>query len=189
MVEKLVENQVLFYCAGFAILLGVMIKAVVGMSLKRLVKAASNMSKSNHALMRLVRAKYEHACMISDKVQNVSAFVEKYLYEYKVLKIRLYTLRQMEKMMVWLCGIFSISGGALAYYMDRDLLEVQRYATIGGAGIVFLVLLQVTAAEKLKMEAVRMYMVDFLDNTYAHRYEKKPVEQMPEEQNTALQYP
>ena len=29
------------------------------------------MSKSNHPLMRLIRAKFEHACMVSDKVQNV----------------------------------------------------------------------------------------------------------------------
>lgn len=42
------------------------------------------MSKSNHPLMRLVRAKFEHACMISDTVENVGVFVDKYLYEYKV---------------------------------------------------------------------------------------------------------
>lgn len=172
MVEKLVENEILFYCAGIAIFLGFIIKVIVGISLKRLVKAASNMSKSNHSFMRLVRAKFEHACMVSDKVHNVSAFVEKYLYEYKILGISLHTLRQLEKTMIWLCGIISVAGGALSYYINYDILAVQSYAVLGSAGILFLVLLQVTMTENGKLEAVKMYMVDFLENTYAHRYEK-----------------
>ncbi len=53
-------------------------------SLKRLVRAAGNMGKSAHPLIRLIRAKFEHACMVSDRVQNVGVFVEKYLHEYRV---------------------------------------------------------------------------------------------------------
>ena len=34
------------------------------------------MGKSLHPLMKLVRAKFEHACMVSDKVQNIRAFVD-----------------------------------------------------------------------------------------------------------------
>lgn len=172
MVELIVENQVLFYCAGIAIFLGIVIKMIVSISLKRLVSAASNMNKSNHKLMRLVRAKFEHACMVSDKVQNVQTFVEKYLYEYKVLGIRLYSLRQMEKTMIWLCAIFSVAGGVISYYVREDMLATQRYAAVGGAGVVLLVLLQITGNENSRLAAVKMYMVDFLENTYAHRYEK-----------------
>lgn len=172
MVEKLVENEILFYCAGIAIFLGFIIKVIVGISLKRLIKAASNMSKSNHSLMRLVRAKFEHACMVSDKVQNVAAFVEKYLYEYKILGIPLHTLSQLEKTMIWLCGILSIAGGALSYYRNYDIVMAQSYAVLGGVGVLFLILLQVTMTEKGKLDAAKMYMVDFLENTYAHRYEK-----------------
>lgn len=172
MLEKLVDNQVLFYFAGITILLGTIIKVMVSISLKRLVKAASNMSKSNHSLMRLVRAKFEHACMVSDKVQNVSAFVEKYLYEYKAMGIYLHSLQQQEKTMIWLCGIASILGGAIAYFIENDMQNFQRYAAVGGGGVLFLLLLQVTMTEQNKMEAAKMYMVDFLENTYAHRYEK-----------------
>ena len=49
------------------------------------------MDKSAHPLIRLVRAKYEHACMLNDKVQNVGVFVDKYLYEYKVLGMKPHT--------------------------------------------------------------------------------------------------
>ena len=76
MLERIVTQQVFFYFVGAVIAIGVLAKIIAGISLKRLVKAASNMGKSNHALMKLVRAKFEHACMISDKVQNVRAFVD-----------------------------------------------------------------------------------------------------------------
>ena len=174
MVEKIVENRVLFYFAGVTILLGVVLKLIAGITLKRLVKAASNMSKSNHALMRLIRAKFEHACMVSDKVQNVPAFVEKYMYEYKVLGMSLFMVQQLSRTMIWLCGITSFAGGGLSYSLGEPVEVTYAYIILGGAGVVFLLLLQVTSNEKQKQDVVKMYMVDFLENTYAHRYEKIP---------------
>ena len=174
MLEMILENQVLFYCVGITIFLGSFSRIVVGTSLKRLVKAASNMSKSNHALMRLVRAKYEHGCMINDKIQNVQAFVEKYLYEYKVIGLRLYTWRNLEKMLLCLCLIFGIAGGLIAYYIEVDYIKTQNYVIVGGAGTVLLLVLQLTGTERGKLQAVKMYMVEFLDNTYSHRYERMP---------------
>lgn len=172
MVELIMKNQVLFYCVGITIFLGIVVKMVASISLKRLVKAASNMSKSNHALMRLIRAKFEHACMISDKVQNVQAFVEKYLYEYKVFGIRLYSWRHMEKTFTVLCAVFGAAGGMIAYYIEEDIVKTQNYAVIGGVGVALLFLLQLAGSENGKLSAAKMYMVDFLENTYAHRYER-----------------
>lgn len=172
MVELIMKNQVLFYCAGMTIFLGIIVKLIAGISLKRLVKAASNISKSNHVLMRLVRAKFEHVCMVSDKVQNVQAFVEKYMYEYKVLGIRLYTWRNTEKSMIVLCAVFSVAGGVISYYIENDIVKTQNYGVVGGVGVVFLHLLQMAGSENGKLSAVKMYMVDFFENTYAHRYER-----------------
>ena len=84
MLETLVQNQIIFYAMGVAAGIGVLSKLVAHITLRRMVKAASRMNKSNHKLMRLVRAKFEHASMVSDKVQNVEAFVKKYVYEYRI---------------------------------------------------------------------------------------------------------
>ena len=80
MLEVFVVRETVFFLTGVMIGIGAIARLITGISLKKLVRAASNMSKSNHPLMRLVRAKFEHGCMVSDKVQNVGAFVEKYLY-------------------------------------------------------------------------------------------------------------
>mgnify|MGYP006877573762 CR=1 FL=1 len=97
MLEMLLDKKLLFVLMGILTGLGVVDKCIVSMTMKRMVEAAGSMSKSNHPLMRLVRAKFEHACMISDTVENVGVFVDKYLYEYKVCGLRLHTLRRLEK--------------------------------------------------------------------------------------------
>ena len=97
MLEVILEGRILYVLMGIVAAVGILSKIAVNLSLKRLVWAAGNMNKSNHPLMRLVKAKFEHACMVSDTVENVGVFVDKYLYEYRVLGMKLHTLRRLEK--------------------------------------------------------------------------------------------
>ena len=94
MLEIILEGRILYVLMGIMTAVGILSKIVVNLSLKRLVWAAGNMNKSNHPLMRLVKAKFEHACMVSDTVENVEVFVDKYLYEYRVAGIKLHTWRE-----------------------------------------------------------------------------------------------
>lgn len=84
MLELMLDRHVIYVLMGMSAFAGVVSKVVVGRTLRKLVAAAESMGKSNHPLMRLVRAKFEHTCMISEKVENVGVFVDKYLYEYRV---------------------------------------------------------------------------------------------------------
>ena len=172
MLEMFVVRETVFFLMGVMIGIGAIARLITGISLKKLVRAASNMSKSNHPLMRLVRAKFEHGCMVSDKVQNVGAFVEKYLYEYRVLGVRLHTWRQWAKGSIWLCLIFGATGTALAYAAGEREQGLYRYGILGGMGALALFLLRMLADDAYQLEAAKTYMVDFLENTYAHRYEK-----------------
>ena len=83
MLEVVLDRQIMVILMGIAAAVGVISKIIAAVSLKRLVRASGNMNKSSHPLIRLVKAKFEHACMVSDRVQNVEVFVEKYLYEYR----------------------------------------------------------------------------------------------------------
>lgn len=93
----IVDKQIIVIALGIFTAIGILSKCIVNAILSRLLRAAGNMNKSTHPLMRLVRAKFEHACMVSEKVENVEVFVDKYLYGYKVLGIRLHSLRRLEK--------------------------------------------------------------------------------------------
>ena len=75
------SGSVMYVMAAVGIL-GVLAKIVNRMTLYRLIKAAGNMPKSTHKLMKLVKAKYEHACMAHESVENVGVFVEKYTEDF-----------------------------------------------------------------------------------------------------------
>lgn len=173
MLETIMGRQVIFYIVGIAAAAGIVARLAVGISWKRVVKAAANMGKSNHSLMRLVRAKFEHACMVSTKVHNIPTFVEKYLYEYKILGMRLHTWRNIEKISIWICAILCAAGAAADYGRTMEMEGVFSYAATGIIVTAVLLLLYFSMDEKYQMDAARMYMVDFLENTYAHRYEKQ----------------
>ena len=172
MLEMILDKHVIWVIIGLGAAAGVVSKCIVNVSLKRLVRGAGNMGKSTHPFMRLVRAKFEHACMVSEKVENVEAFVDKYLYEYRVAGLKLHSLQRMEVTAVGICMAAGILGGFLEYTGNGMNDEVLTTGAFGiGAGIL-LYLLHLTTDEKYSVSVVRNYMVDYLENVCLHRYEK-----------------
>ena len=172
MLEIIVNNRWMYVLAGGVTILGVIGKVVSGLALKRMMSAAENMSKSNHALMRLVRAKFEHACMVSDKVENVKVFVDKYLYEYKTLGVKLHTWQRMQMMTALLCIVIGLLGAVFEYFVNGMSDDVIRSGTYGGILGILLYLFHLTTDEKYKLDVIRNYMVDYLENVCRHKYEK-----------------
>lgn len=172
MLEIIVNRNVIFVVIVCVAVFGMGSKFIAHMTLKRMVKASSNMNKSTHPLIRLIRAKFEHACMISDKVQNVGVFVDKYLYEYKVIGIKLYTWRRFEKMAIWLNLLLGgmYAGAEYAYYGMND--QVLQNAAAGAIAAILVFLVHITTDEKYQIAMTKNYMVDYLENVCAHRYEK-----------------
>ena len=162
MLEVVLDRQIMVILMGIAAAVGVISKIIAAVSLKRLVRASGNMNKSSHPLIRLVKAKFEHACMVSDRVQNVEVFVEKYLYEYRAGGLRLHTWRRLEKAGVWLCFLFGLAG-AVSWYAARGMGDpVLQYAAAGAGGAILIFLFQLTSDEKYQLGAIRNYMVDYL---------------------------
>ena len=167
------DPRVIAYLMAGIGVLGILAKIINQLTLYRLVRAAGNMPKSTHRLIKLVRAKYEHACMIHDSVENIDAFVEKYIYEYRGFLFRIHTWRQIEILTVWFARILSALG-ALANYLSLGLTEtVYQYIAAGIAEMVLLSVIMRLSDEPYKINAVRMYMVDYLENICAVRLRKQ----------------
>lgn len=172
MLDIILERHILYVLMGIFTVVGLLSKIIVSTTLKKLVQAAGNMSKSSHPLMRLVRAKFEHACMVSDKVENVSVFVDKYLYEYRVLGMRIHSLQRVERLASVLCLLSGVTGALAEYILYGMDEEVLRFGGIGAALAIVIFLIQLSTDEKYRLEAARNYMVDYLENVCLHRYEK-----------------
>lgn len=170
MLKVIANTNMILYLMIAVGILAILAKIVSQVTLKRLLKASGNMAKSTHKLIKLVRSKYEHTCMIYDTVENVDSFIEKYIYEYRVLGLRLHTWGQMEKQFIWLSGIL----GALGAFAQFSVYGFNEYVYQYGAGgivemVVLLVVYQLTD-EEYKVEMVKMYMMDYLENVYVHRF-------------------
>ena len=167
------DSRVIAYLMAGIGVLGILAKIINQLTLYRLVRAAGNMPKSTHRLIKLVRAKYEHACMIHDSVENIDAFVEKYIYEYRGFLFRIHTWRQIEVLSVWFAGILAALG-ASANYLSLGLTEtVYQYIAAGIAEMVLLSVIMRLSDEPYKINAVKMYMVDYLENICAIRLRKQ----------------
>lgn len=184
MLEMLVNKKLLFVLMGIFAGAGVVDKCIVSMELKHLVQAAGDMSKSTHPFMRLVRAKFEHACMVSNTVENVGVFVDKYLYEYKICGLPLHTVRRLEKICAGLCTLTGLTGAFLTYRMYGMGDAVLRIGA-SGVGLGILVwLVHLTTDEEYCLQMAKNYMVDYLENICLHKYEKANAKERAGRQET-----
>ena len=172
MLERIMNSDAIFWTMGVIAGAGIICKIITVFTLKRLVRAAGKMGKSNQKLMKLVKAKFEHAFMLSDRVDNVDAFVEKYLFEYRVFGLRLHTYQYFSKQSVWLLGFVGLLGMFLSYGQVGMEEETFRYGTIGGAAMVLLFLVRISSDEAHQLDIVKTYMIDYLENVCAHRYKR-----------------
>ena len=167
------DSRVIIYLMTGIGVLGILAKIINQLTLYRLVRAAGNMPKSTHRLIKLVRAKYEHACMIHDSVENVDAFVEKYIYEYRGFLFRIHTWRQIEVLSVWFAGILAALGASVNYLSSGLTGTGYQYIAAGIAEVVLLSVVMRLSDEPYKINAVKMYMVDYLENICAFRLKKQ----------------
>lgn len=171
--QLLADTNVIYYLMAVLGVMGVAAKIVNHLTLRRLLKAAGNMPKSTHKLIKLVRAKYEHACMIHDSVENIDAFVEKYIYEYRGFLFRIHTWRQVELLSAWFVGILAALGASAEYLSYGFVESVYQYIATGAAGVVLLSVIIRLSDEPYKINAVKMYMIDYLENICALRMKKQ----------------
>ena len=186
MLEAIVKHGVFFYAMGMILAVGIFAKVISHLTIVKMAKAASEIQNSNHKLMKLVKAKFEHASMVSDKVQNVEVFVKKYLYEYRVLGKRLEDWRSMQKRSVLILAAVGVLGIVLSLKtMGVSEYTLQHFCWTGIFTMVMFVV-HIWSNEEARLEAAKNYMVDYLENVCVRRYEKAnqnlfQVEETPEE--------
>lgn len=172
MLEAVMKYGVIFYAMGILFAIGIIAKVISHITARKMVKAASEIQKSNHRLMRLLKAKFEHASMVSDKVQNVEVFVKKYLYEYKVLGVRFDAWRSMRQKMTWLILTLGVLGTFWSYKINGMGEQTIRYIGTMGVFSILLYSIHILSDESIRFEVAKNYIVDYLENVCIHRYEK-----------------
>ena len=182
MLEKIINSYGIFWIMGMITAAGILCKCILTWNLKRKIKEAGNMNKSTHRLMKLVKAKFEHACMINDKVENIETFVEKYLIEFKICGLHMHSWSQLQKIMMMVCMIFGGTAMLLSYMAGGMSEIVFRYAAFTGICAVTMQVIYSCTDERYQIDVIAMYMNEYLENTYAPKFRKAQTVQMGEKQ-------
>ena len=169
------------YVMGVVFSLAVLAKMISYVTVRRMVKAASEIQKSNHKLMKLIKAKFEHASMVSDKVQNVSAFVDKYLYEYRFMRIKLWSYQTFQRNAAWFIGLLGGVCAVNSYRKNGFSINTLLYIEWTCILVLGIVLLHYVLEEETRVKAAKNYIVEYLENVCIHRYEKASLESRIEE--------
>ena len=165
--------EIVFYVMGALLGISLLAKLISTITVRKMVKEAAEIQKSNHKLMKLIKAKFEHASLVSDRVQNVGAFVDKYIYEYRVWGIRMQTWRGIPKktlLVILILGVFSVCESIRMNGFAESSIEYIQWTSIF---ILLLALVQFVSGENGRLEAARNYMVEYLENVCIHRYAKR----------------
>ena len=160
------------YVMGVILIIAVLAKMISYVTVRRMARAASEIQKSNHRFMKLIKAKFEHACMVSDRVKNVEAFVEKHLYEYCILRIRLCTLRGFWVKAMWIIGIVGAGFTTIYYQKEQWGQTTLLYIEWTCIYVLTLLLLHFLLEEDRRLEATKNYVIEYLENVCVRRYEK-----------------
>ena len=172
MLETIVKHGIIFYAMGIMLAVGVFAKVISHITIEKMAKAASEIQNSNHKLMKLVKAKFEHASMVSDKVQNVEVFVKKYLYEYRVLGKRLEEWRTLQKRMILLLAMVGTLGIIMSLRTTGASEYTLQHFCWTGIFKVLMTMIHILSDEETRLQAAKNYMVDYLENVCIRRYEK-----------------
>ena len=176
MLEKIMEANVILWIMGAIIAIGVLGKFITVVTLGKLVRASGEMGKSTHKLMKLVKAKFEHTIMVSEKVENIHAFVEKYIFEYRVCGLHLHTWRYLKKQSIWFCGVAGCIGAFLSYRLGGVQEEMFRYTALAGVGMVVLFLVYISLIECTRWMNSGIWWI--VSKYVATRYQKQQALQM-----------
>ena len=174
--------EIIFYAMGVLLGISLLAKLISAFTIRKMVKEAAKIQKSDHKLMKLIKAKFEHASMVSDRVQNVGAFVDKYLYEYKICGIRLHTWQNIPKRGFFIIVILGVFTVCESFRVEGMTMTTAGYIQWTGIFLLLLLLIQFVSVEKAQLIAARNYMVDYLENDCVHRYAKQ--HQIAEEEST-----
>ncbi len=191
MLQEIFRYNILLYVIGAFCLLGVLCKGVVWISYRRLMKATESAGKSANGLTQKLRMKFENCYRLNLNVQNISAFVDKYLQHYKVLGLRVHTWNQLVRVFAVGIGLVTVGACLGLYFIGDQALLTALYAAAGIGSVMLLGLLECLLDVKDKQRMAATNLMDYLDNTLSnrlhHQYEDDPGKTvLPKEMGQAL---
>lgn len=153
--------------------LGIIVKMVLSGIYGKLIKESDNMGNSEHALMKLLKLKFEACYKLKMSVNNVDTFVDRYVYKHKFGGIHLYTWDNIGGQILMICILVGITGIGLGVISQQDKAEILSTFFVGIIAGIMLIVVDEILNISSKKEVFRINVKDYLENNMKSRLESE----------------
>lgn len=171
--EVVMRQYGVLYAVGALCLLSILLKEISHHTYRRLLKAAGNMGKTDHRLMKMLRVKFDTCYQLKIGVSNVSIFVDKYLGHYRVLGMSMHRLEALSNLCMVLAMLGGICGGIGAMYLQMPASVIYSALCSGVLGNGVVLIFDCMFGNQNLRELLRIDIMDFLENIYKPRLENE----------------
>lgn len=176
MMEYLERGYVLYAMLGICVIC-VLGKLIANGTYKRLIRQAENMASAKDSFLKRLKLKYESTYRLNEGVNNVPAFVEKNLYQYKKMGI---TLRRLESLAIHgalLCLLAGVCATLAAFWYQTEIRTMILQFAVGIILGLVLVFADSVMDTGTKRDALLANICDYLENILVVRVPSENTEE------------
>lgn len=178
MMEYLERGYVLYAMLGICVIC-VLGKLIANGTYKRLIRQAENMASAKDSFLKRLKLKYESTYRLNEGVNNVPAFVEKNLYQYKKMGI---TLRRLESLAIHgalLCLLAGVCATLASFWYQTEIRTMILQFAVGIILGLVLVFADSVMDTGTKRDALLANICDYLENILVVRTPLENTEEEP----------
>lgn len=161
---------------------GVFSKLLARNLYRRLIKQSDNMMGTNNRFLKQVKQKVENAYRVNTGINNVSALIERQLYQCRLMGINMRTWDNLSTNTSLLCFLLGGAGAFLAFRAEAPMGTIVLYGASGvllGVFNLFFDNLMDTAG---KRQQLLVHMRDYTENVLLGRLARGMAIEEPEEE-------
>lgn len=178
MLEWLVRGQVINITIIVMSMIGFLSLSVAGIIYSSLVKASEDMAFTESALLKQIKLKYANCYKLELYTHQVQAFINRYLYKKRILKIPLYLWEHLGLEMMYISMILGLLGTFvnITYYQQNDLAPLSNAFLTGVLGFALatgLLIFKTVYALETKKHIFYSNVMDYLENILRNKLEQQ----------------
>lgn len=175
MIDVLFENYLVAYFMLVLFVIGGVCKIIIGASLSGVIRESDNMNNTRQNLLKQIKLKFENCHRLNLQINNVSAFINKYIYKYKLLGVSIKRLNNAANTCFLLCITIGFLSGVLIYINSVDVNKIVIYMSEGIVlslcGLIWNNVIDI----KTKIEIIKINIQDFLENSLENKLKNESI--------------
>lgn len=187
LITLLFERNFALYGILILFTAGILDKLFAAAVLSRMIKESENLGTAGSNLLKQIKLKYESCYRLNLQINNVPAFINKYIYNYKVLGISLRGLNSLGDICFLLCALLGMVSGLTMYIYTFTFEKTAFYAALSlilaFCGFIWSRLMNINE----KSESLTVNIQDYLENSLENKLRSEALKSQEEKSRIVVE--